>query len=129
MDSNHLSAAIARVSHVRERIYQGCQTGVRIGTCIPVLCELEAGIQQTHDPSAYRRRLHQLLGKVRLWPMDQQIAQAYGQVYLDLKSQGRVLSQVDMMLAAVARSMDLTVLTCDRDFEALKGIHKEDWTK
>ncbi len=128
-DNNHLSAAISRVSRVRERMYQYCRAGVRIGTCIPVLCELEAGIQQTGDPSAYRRRLRQLLTNLRLWPMDERVARAYGQIYLNLKSQGRILSQVDMMLAAMASSMDVTVLTCDRDFEAIAGIRAEDWTK
>jgi predicted nucleic acid-binding protein len=67
------------------------------------ICELETGIQQTRDPDAYRRRLKHLLSHVRTWPIDHQIARLYGQVYLELKRQGRALSQVDMMLAALAR--------------------------
>jgi predicted nucleic acid-binding protein len=34
-----------------------------------------------------------------------------------------------MMLAALARFMDLTVLTSDRDFEALPDIRTENWLK
>ena len=33
-----------------------------------------------------------------------------------------------MMLAALARVMNLTILTTDRDFEALPDILTEDWT-
>jgi tRNA(fMet)-specific endonuclease VapC len=127
LDNNHLSVAIARVSQVRERMVQLHRSGTRFGTCFPVLCELEAGIQQTRDPAAYRRRLEQLLHHTRIWLVDQQIARLYGQTYLELKSRGRVLSQVDMMLAALARSMNLTVLTSDRDFEALVDIRTENW--
>ena len=33
-----------------------------------------------------------------------------------------------MMLASLARVMNLTILTTDRDFEALPDIRTEDWT-
>ena len=125
LDNNHLGAAVTPVSTVRERIWQACRAGQRVGTCVPVICELEVGIQQTKDPEAYRRRLEQLLTQVRVWPMDPPVAREYGQVHLELQRQGRSLSQVDMMLAALARSMDLTLLAMDRDFEALPDIRAE----
>ena len=101
--------------------------GHRLGTCFPVLCELETGIQQTIDPASYQRRLNDLLGHVRLWPIDHRVARMYGQVYLELERRGRALSQVDMMLAALARLMNLTLLTSDRDFEAMPDIRTENW--
>jgi tRNA(fMet)-specific endonuclease VapC len=127
LDNNHLGAAVSRVSSVRERIWQYHRAGHRLGTCVPVLCELEVGIQQTKDPEAYRRRLGHLLTQVRLWPLEESITRAYGQVYRELERVGRVLSQVDMILAALARLMNLTILTSDRDFEALPDIRTENW--
>ncbi len=44
-----------------------------------------------------------------------------------LRANGRVLSQVDMMLAAIARFSKATLLTSDRDFEALPDILTENW--
>lgn len=78
-------------------------------------------------PADNRRRLAQLLRHVRMWPLDGDTARFYGQVYIELRRQGRVLSQVDMMLAAFARQHKLTVLTTDRDFEALMDLHVENW--
>lgn len=46
-----------------------------------------------------------------------------------LRRQGRVLSQVDMMLAAYCSQGKLTLLTNDRDFEALPELRTEDWTE
>jgi predicted nucleic acid-binding protein len=40
---------------------------------------------------------------------------------------GRPLSQVDMMLAAMVRRSNWTLLTADRDFEAVLGIQAENW--
>jgi tRNA(fMet)-specific endonuclease VapC len=127
LDCNHLSAALRRVSPVRDRIHQGCRAGQRFVSCYPVLCELEVGIQQTSKPEDHRRRLAQLLRHVRLWPLDADSARHYGAVYIELRRLGRVLSQVDMILAALARQHNLTVLTTDRDFEALPDLRVENW--
>ena len=128
LDCNHLSAALRKVSPVRQRIHHARKAGHRFITCYPVLCELEVGIEQTPKPEENRRRLTQLLRQVRLWPLDAETARFYGAVYLDLRRQGRALSQVDMMLAALARQHKLTVRTTDRDFEALPDLRVENWT-
>lgn len=129
LDTNHMSAALAPVSRVRERIHQSRRAGTKLGTLVPVLCELEVGIQQTSNVDACRRELDKLLKQVRIWPLEPGVARVYNTIYLDLKSRGRVLSQVDMMVAALARIMKLTVLTTDRDFNALPDIRTEDWSR
>jgi predicted nucleic acid-binding protein len=127
LDCNHLSAALRKVSAVRERIHQGRTAGQRFISCYPVLCELEVGIQQTSKPDDIRRRLTHLLRHVRLWPLDGETTRLYGAVYVELRRQGRVLSQVDMMLAALARQHKLAFLTTDRDFEALSDLAVANW--
>ena len=112
---------------MRERIHQGRTAGQRFISCHPILCELEVGIQQTSKPDDNRRRLTQLLRHVRLWPLDGETTRLYGAVYVELRRQGRVLSQVDMMLAALARQHKLALLTTDRDFEALSDLAVENW--
>jgi predicted nucleic acid-binding protein len=127
LDCNHLSVALRKVSTVRERIHQARRAGHRFISCYPVLCELEAGIQQTPKPEENRRRLAQLLRHVRLWPIDADTARLYGAVYIELRRQGHVLSQVDILLAALGRQHKLHVLTTDRDFEALPDLRVENW--
>ncbi len=127
LDCNHLSAALHKVSPVCERVHQGRRAGRRFVSCYPVLCELEVGIQQTPKPEENRRRLLQLLHQVRLWPLDAETTRFYGTVNLELRRQGRALSQVDIMLAALARQHKLTVLTTDQDFGALADLRIENW--
>jgi tRNA(fMet)-specific endonuclease VapC len=128
LDTNHLGAALHPVSVVRDRIQQRRRQGIRIGTCVPVLCELEIGIRQLTRQDESRRDLILLLNHIRVWPIDQTIVASYGEIYEDLRRRGRVLSQVDLMLASLARVMKLTILTTDRDFEALPDIRTEDWS-
>lgn len=128
LDTNHVSAALRPVSHLRERLREAHRSGVRIGTCMPVICEVEAGLQGlTRQQESYRRALGHLLKQIKTWPIDGEAARHYGELYQELRSRGRVLSQVDMMVAALARKMGLTLLTSDRDFGALPDIATENW--
>jgi tRNA(fMet)-specific endonuclease VapC len=126
-DTNHRSAAIDDVAGVREHILQLRRVGDRMGTCVPVLCELETGLERTQRREQNRRILALILRQIRIWPLEPSMALVYAQVYHELRSRGRVLSQVDMILAALSRSLNATLLTDDRDFEALPDLHVENW--
>jgi predicted nucleic acid-binding protein len=127
LDANHLGEAITRISRVRERLAQAKLAGARLGTCVPVLCEIEVGIRQVRWPTEYRRNLNRLLSQVRIWPIDQQTAEIYGELYHLLRRKGRSLSSIDIMLAALTQQMGLRLLTTDRDFEALAHLQTENW--
>lgn len=127
LDTNHLSSAVRLASPLRERIHWMRDRGASIGTCTPVLCELAVGARQVRDPATYHKALSRLLTRLRLWHLDAETAWYYGEVFHHLQSSGRILSQVDMMLAALSNQMGLTLLTSDRDFEALPGLSVENW--
>jgi tRNA(fMet)-specific endonuclease VapC len=129
LDTNHLGMAVDKASLVGRRNFEARLAGLRLGTCVPVLCELEVGIKQVRQKAKYRRDLNHLLGQLRIWPIDLETARLYADIYTDLRRRGRVLSQVDIMLAALARQRKLTLLTTDRDFEALSELRIEDWSR
>ena len=129
LDTNHVGMAVDRASPVGQRIFEARLAGVRLGTCLPVLCEIEAGMRQVRHKVKYRRDLNHLLRQLRLWSIDLKTARIYGDLYTEPRRRGRVLSQVDIMVAALARQMRLTVLTTDRDFEAIPDIRTADWSK
>jgi len=129
LDTNHVGMAVDRSSRVGQRIFEARLAGVRLGTCLPVLCEIEAGMRQVRRKVKYRRDLNHLLRQLRLWSIDLRTARIYGDLYTELRRRGRALSQVDIMVAAFARQMKLTVLTTDPDFEALPDIQTADWSK
>jgi predicted nucleic acid-binding protein len=125
LDTNHL--ALDDISTVRERVHQTRQLGHRFGTCMPVVCELETGLYHTRRRERNRRVLAILLRQIRVLPLEMAIAPTYAEIFHDLRANGRVLSQVDMLLAAMTRLMNATLLTSDRDFDAVAGIRVENW--
>jgi predicted nucleic acid-binding protein len=127
LDTNHLGEAIGRVSIVRDRIQQLHRQGSIFGTCVPVVCELLVGVVMRKDAARARTRLDGLLRVIRLWPIDLSIADRYAEAYHELLSAGRALSQVDIIVAALARHLKATLLTTDKDFQALADIQTENW--
>src|SRR5438552_18706899 len=116
LDTNHVGLAARHKSRMVTRIRTELRRGVRVGTCIPVLCEIEVGARRVADPIKYRDSVQELLQYVRLWPLTEITARLYGEIAGDLRRRGRILSQVDMMLAALCHEMDLTLVTTDNDF-------------
>jgi predicted nucleic acid-binding protein len=47
------------------------------------------------------------------------MARLYAEICHELRDQGRVLSQFDILLVALASSIGSTILSSDRDFEAV----------
>jgi predicted nucleic acid-binding protein len=44
LDTNHLNVAFLRRGPVREQVIRLQDSGNEVGTCIPVLCEVHAGL-------------------------------------------------------------------------------------
>jgi tRNA(fMet)-specific endonuclease VapC len=127
LDAHHLNDTMQAVSVVRDRLWQLRRQGNSFRIISPVLCQTVAGVIRLSDALIRRRRLREVLRVVRTWPIETAIAERYGIVYRELRDAGKVLSQVDMMIAATARYRNAVVLTSDPDFENLPDITTENW--
>lgn len=127
VDTNHLSGALEARSPLRSKFKASRRAGHRLRTCEAVLCEVEAGIAGSAKPVENSRSLEQLLDLVRVWPLDRRVTREYGSLFQELRKAGVVLSQIDMMLAALARVSRATILTSDQDFKRVSGIRVENW--
>ena len=94
--------------------------------------ELTYGVQ---DSAAAKRKQNQsVLDSLVLhlavldWPQD--AAKHYAEIRTDLKKRGAQLGAADLMIAAHARAMGAIVVTNNvKDFERVKGLEVENWTK
>ena len=73
--------------------------------------------------------LDQFLAAVTVLPWDSNTAQAYGRLRAALEREGRLLGSLDMMIAAHALSLGLTLISADRAFSRIKQLRTEDWTR
>ena len=51
----------------------------------------------------------------------------YGRIRTELRQKGRPIPDIDIQIAAIARVNDLVVLTADKHFFNIGGLHVENW--
>ncbi len=59
--------------------------------------------------------------------IDEETAVEFAEVFRELRMAGRVMSQFDLLIAALARQRRLILLTADQDFRPVAGLHVESW--
>jgi tRNA(fMet)-specific endonuclease VapC len=75
---------------------------------------------------------HQLLQKIFLplhsFLFDDNAAEHYAQIRVDLTTQGNLIGANDMLIAAIARANKATLITHDTgEFSRVQGLLIEDW--
>jgi tRNA(fMet)-specific endonuclease VapC len=78
------------------------------------LAEIEYGIQRRGQPMALRNALTQVLLHMDVLPWDSTAATCYGELCRSLESQGINLSDFDMMIAAHAVALKVTLVSRDK---------------
>jgi tRNA(fMet)-specific endonuclease VapC len=81
-------------------------------------------------PNSARTRVGvaDFLARVPSLPWDSGAATVLATTRDNLKRKGRVLSTADLMIAAHALSLNLTLVTHDQAFAFVDGLRTEDWT-
>jgi tRNA(fMet)-specific endonuclease VapC len=90
--------------------------------------ELRFWIIRRPPNARIRVGVEDFLMRVPSLPWDSGAAQSYARTREILKRQGRVLSSEDLMIAAHALSLGLTLVTHDLAFAFVDGLKTEDWT-
>jgi len=92
------------------------------------LAELEFGICNSTAYEKNRTKLISFLPLVDVLSFDDIAAVEYGIIRADLQKKGTIIGQLDMLIAAHAKSRNLTVATNNvGEFERVVGLAVEDW--
>ena len=93
------------------------------------LAELEYGACKSSRPEQNRLALLTFLSRIPVVPFDADAAREYGDIRAGLTKKGTVIGANDLLIAAHARSLNLTLITNNtREFERVEGLRVENWT-
>ncbi len=102
-------------------------------TCFAVIAEWEYGIlnaKRREKQQEIRAQGELVLNRMsRIIETTPEIDLAYGQIASELRRAGTMIPQNDMLIAAVARILDATVVANDKHFRHVQNLTVVDWTK
>jgi tRNA(fMet)-specific endonuclease VapC len=90
--------------------------------------ELLYGLARRPQATRLRREVEAFLRDSQILPWNSQAAASYSEVRAGQERKGRSLSTEDLMIAAHALSLGLTLVTHDQAFSFVDGLKTEDWT-
>lgn len=99
-----------------------------IGISSITLAELEYGVSKSAHQAKNQDALYQFIMPLEILPFDSLAAKFYGQVRADLEQRGKPIGSMDMMIAAHALSLNVTLVTNnEKEFTHVKNLHVENW--
>lgn len=127
LDTDIASYAMKKTSRkVLDRLSQAPVTDICISSI--VLAELEFGVAASPRPVEDRARLDVFLRYLEVFDFPPEAAREYGQIRAELKRRGTQIGANDMLIAAHARHLALTLVTNNtREFERVPGLKIENW--
>jgi tRNA(fMet)-specific endonuclease VapC len=122
LDTNTVSYIVRGTSPAaRDRL-----DGLKINEvgCISVVTEAEIryGLAKKPPSPALRTVLNDFLGKIQILPWGSDEAHAYGTLRFKLERAGKILSALDMLIAAHAISTNATLVTGDKAFAQVEDL-------
>ena len=98
-----------------------------ICTSVVVACELRFGARRLGS-AVLTARVEQLLEAMAILPFDAPADEHYADIRADLERAGTPIGSHDMLIAAHARSLGLTLVTHNvRKFSRVPGLSVADW--
>lgn len=117
-----------RRSSVRRR-FEGFEVGDLAISAITE-AELRFGADKSADPVRNHRQLDRLFVALPVVVFGSPEAVQYGQIRSELERGGTPIGPLDQLIAAHARSLDLTLVTNNTgEFSRIRNLKLEDWTQ
>jgi tRNA(fMet)-specific endonuclease VapC len=93
-----------------------------------VKAELFFGAALSNNPAKTQAAQRLFLSRFPSLPFDDPAAETYAEIRADLTRQGRLIGPNDMMIAAICRANDVTLVTHNvSEFGRVAGLKIEDW--
>lgn len=127
LDTNHVSKVLDGDPTIRQQLVVVQQRGDAIGISTTVLGELYFAAYSSERKEHNLRRIAQLVDQVNLWFFDGRAAEEFGRIRAELRRKGKPIPPMDVQIAAVARTLGLTVATADQHFGFVDGLSVENW--
>lgn len=101
-----------------------------IGISSITVAELEYGVCKSQQQEKNRNALMQFLIPLEIVAFDQAAATLYGAIRSDLESRGLVIGAMDMLIAAHALSLSVTLVSNNvREFSRIANLSLQNWAE
>ena len=93
-----------------------------------VVSELYFGVEKSQMVEKNKKALALFLSSLNIVNYDEKCAIEYGKIRAELEQKGQAIGSLDMLIAAHAKSMGITLVTNNtKEFDRVDGLVVENW--
>lgn len=101
-----------------------------VGISSITLAELQYGVEKSTNREKNLHALQQFLIPLEIADFDYDASIIYGQIRSKLEQAGQPIGSLDMLIAAHAKSLNISLVTNnEREFMRVSGLKVENWTQ
>lgn len=101
-----------------------------VGMSVITHLELTFGAYKSRRPDASLQRIRELEHLIPVLPLDASVSSHYGRLRAELESRGSPIGAYDLLIAAHALALGLTLVTNNvREFSRVAALKIENWAK
>jgi tRNA(fMet)-specific endonuclease VapC len=126
LDTNTCVYAIKRERDLTRRLQEHSPDDFGISAI--TVAELWFGAAKSSRPQHTRSSVDAFLEPFEILPFASESAEDYAEIRLQLEKAGQPIGERDLLIAAIAKSRRLTVVSHNvREFSRVSGLKVEDW--
>lgn len=127
LDTNMVSHFIKGTNNVRNKVVSVPMS--ELGISAITEGELLFGLAKKPDAKQLSIVVHEFLIRVDVLPWDSAVSACYGKLRADMQKKGKILGNLDLLIAAHALTLGLVLITNNRAFTQVEDLKIEDWTQ
>ena len=129
IDTDIVSLFLRGNRHVRSRLESYIGSGERLHLSIITVYEIVSGLKH-RDAKKQLGSFREFAAACEIWPLTEPSVEISADLYAALRTKGRLIDDLDLLIAGIALSNDFVFVTHNRKhFDRIEALEVEDWSE
>ena len=127
LDTDILVSLLKGVPDAVEKVRELQESGTRISTTIITAYELLKGSYISSRPQENLPKIRDSISNLQVLELSFGAAEEASKIYKDLRDRGRQIGEFDVLIAAIVKFYDESLVTRDEHFKSIRGMKLIRW--
>jgi tRNA(fMet)-specific endonuclease VapC len=127
LDTDILVALLKGAPDATEKIRKLEEKSERVSTTVITAYELLKGASISSNPQENLMKVEDAISSLQVLDLSLKACKEASKIYGALRKTGSVIGEFDILIAAIARTYDETIITRDTHFKLIRGTKLIEW--
>ena len=128
LDTNIIVALFRGDKKIKDKLALIQKINAEIYTTTLSLCELYKGVYLSNQQEKNLELIKEFLSNIKVLALSNKSSQLFGEDYFSLKKEGKLTSEIDLMISSIVKTNNLILVTRNiKHFKEVSNLKVEGW--